>query len=44
MIYRIVNGKLVEGWDLSDYLGLFKQIGAIEYSEEAKKLFPEDAE
>jgi predicted ester cyclase len=44
MIYRIVNGKLVEGWDLSDYMGLFKQIGAIEYSEEAKKLFPEDVE
>ena len=44
MIYRIVNRKLVEGWDLSDYMGLFKQIGAIEYSEEAKKLFPEDVE
>jgi predicted ester cyclase len=44
MIYRLVNGKLVEGWDLSDYMGLFKQIGAIEYSEEAKKLFPEDVE
>ncbi len=44
MIYRIVNGKLVEGWDLSDYLALLKQIGAIEYTEEAKKLFPEDVE
>jgi hypothetical protein len=42
MIYRIVDGKLVEGWDLSDYLALLKQIGAIEYTEEAKKLFPED--
>ncbi len=38
MIYRIVNGKLVEGWDLSDYLALLKQIGAVEYTEEAKKL------
>ncbi len=44
MIYRIENGKLVEGWDLSDYLALLKQIGAIEYTEEAKKLFPEDVE
>jgi len=36
MIYRIVNGKLVEAWDLSDYLAMFKQLGIIEY-----KGFPE---
>jgi len=42
MIYRIVNGTLVEGWDLSDYLALLKQLGVIEYTEEGKKLFPED--
>jgi C-1 hydroxylase len=42
MIYRIVDGKLVEGWDLSDYLALLMQIGAIAYTEEAKALSPED--
>ena len=41
MIYRIADGKLVEGWDLSDYLALLMQIGAIAYTEEAKALSPE---
>ena len=41
-IYRIVNGKLVEGWFINDGLDMFKQIGAIEYTEKGKKLFPED--
>ena len=42
-IYRIVNGKLVEGWTVSDDLNLLKQLGVIEYTEKGKKLFPEDA-
>jgi len=42
-IYRIVNGKLVEGRFINDALDMFKQIGAIEYTEKGKKLFPEDA-
>ena len=42
-IYRIVNGKLVEGHFINDGLDMFKQIGAIEYTEKGKKLFPEDA-
>ena len=41
-IYRIVNGKFVEYWNVSDSLDLLKQIGAIEYTEKGKKLFPED--
>ena len=41
-IYRIVNGKLVEGWFINDGLDMFKQIGTIEYTEKGKKLFPED--
>jgi len=41
-IYRIVNGKLVEGWFINDGLDMFKQIGAIEYTEKGKKLFSED--
>ncbi len=43
-IYRIVNDKLVEGRFITDTLDMNKQTGAIEYTEEAKKLFPEDVE
>jgi C-1 hydroxylase len=39
-IYRIANGKLVEGWFINDGLDMFKQIGAIEYTEKGKKIFP----
>lgn len=42
LIYRIVDGKIVEGWGVSDVLDFFKQLGVIEYTEKAKKLFPED--
>ena len=41
-IYRIVNGKLVEGWFINDGLDMFKQIGAIEITEKGKKLFPQE--
>ena len=43
-IYRIVNGKLIEYWNVSDGLDFFKQLGVIEYkyTEEGKKLFPDD--
>ncbi len=41
-IFRIVNGKLVEGWNVTDELDFLKQLGVIEYTEKGKKLFPED--
>ena len=41
-IYRIVNGKLVEGRFLTDELAFLKQLGVVEYTEKGKKLFPED--
>ena len=41
-IYRIVNGKLAEYWNVTDNVDILKQIGAIEYTERGKKLFPED--
>ena len=45
-IWRIVNGKFVEGWtDFNFYrddLNIFKQLGVIEYTEKGKKLFPEE--
>ena len=40
-IYRIVNGKLAEGWTVSEELDFLKQLGVIEYTEKGKKLFPE---
>jgi steroid delta-isomerase-like uncharacterized protein len=42
-IYRIVNGKLAEYWNVTDNVNILKQIGAIEVTEKGKKLFPEDA-
>jgi steroid delta-isomerase-like uncharacterized protein len=42
-IFRIDNGKLVEYWDVGDRLDFFNKLGVIEYTEEGKKLFPEDA-
>jgi len=42
-IYRIVNGKHVEGRFVTDQLDFLKQLGAIEYTEKGKKLFPADA-
>ncbi len=36
-IYRIVDGKVVEGWHVYDLLDFYKQLGVIEYKE-----LPED--
>jgi predicted ester cyclase len=41
-IYRIVNGKLAEYWNVTDRLDLLKPQGIIEYTEKGKKLFPEE--
>jgi C-1 hydroxylase len=42
-IYRIANGKIVWGRRVpTPDLAFFKQLGAIEYTEKGKKLFPED--
>ena len=41
-IYRIVNGKIVEGLFFSDQLGFLKPLGAIEFTEKGKKLFSEE--
>jgi predicted SnoaL-like aldol condensation-catalyzing enzyme len=43
-IYRVVNGKLAEYWNVTDNVGIFKQIGALEVTEKGKRLFPEEAE
>ena len=39
---RIVNGKFVEDFIVADELDFLKQLGVIEYTEKAKKLFPKD--
>jgi C-1 hydroxylase len=41
-IYRIANGKIVEGWNISDRSLLLNQLGLVEYTEKGKQLFPED--
>jgi len=41
VILRIVDGKVVEGWEVSDMLHTLKQLGVIEYTEKGKELFPE---
>jgi C-1 hydroxylase len=41
-IYRIVNGKLAEYWNVTDNLNIFKQVGAVEVTEKGKQLFPEE--
>ena len=38
-IYRVVNGKLAEYWNVTDNIDMFKQIGAIEITEKGKGLF-----
>ena len=41
-VFRVVNGKLVEGWFINDGLDMFKQIGAIEITEKEKKVVKRD--
>ena len=43
-MYRIVDGKLVEGRFITDSLDMNKQTGAIEVTEKGKALFPEDTD
>jgi C-1 hydroxylase len=42
-IYRIVNGKLAEYWNVTDNVDFFEKIGAIEITEKGKNLFLKDA-
>ncbi len=42
-IYRIVNGKLAEYWNVTDNVNIFMQVGAIEVTEKGKQLFSDDA-
>jgi predicted ester cyclase len=37
-IWRIVNGKLVEGWEVDDNLEFLKQLGVVEYTEKGKPI------
>ena len=40
-IWRVVDGKLVEGKEVDDSLEFLKQLDVIEYTEKGKKLFSE---
>jgi predicted ester cyclase len=41
-IFRIVDGKIAEGWNVQDELDFLKKLGLIEYTEKGKKLLPND--
>ncbi len=45
-IYRIVDGKVVEGWTdynfYPDQLDVLMKLGVIEYTEKGKQLFPQN--
>jgi predicted ester cyclase len=36
-IWRLENGKIVEGWEVDDNLEILKQMGVVDYTEEGKK-------
>ncbi len=40
-MFRIVNGKVLEYWEVRDGLDYNKQLGIIEYTEKGKRLFQE---
>jgi predicted ester cyclase len=40
-IHRIVNGKILEYWNVTNGLDFFKPLGVIEYTEIGKKFFKE---
>ncbi|TFF94507.1 ester cyclase [Candidatus Thorarchaeota archaeon] len=35
-IWRLVDGKLAEGWEVDDNLAILKSIGVVDYTEEGK--------
>jgi len=41
-IWRIVEGKIIEGWIVYDQMDFLKQLGIIAYTEKGRRLFPED--
>jgi hypothetical protein len=41
-IYRLVEGKLSEYWNVTDNVNIFKQVGAIEVTEKGKHLFQDE--
>ncbi|KQC04009.1 MAG: hypothetical protein APR53_04165 [Methanoculleus sp. SDB] len=42
-IWRIAAGRLAEGWEVDNEVNFLRQLGAIEYTEMGKRLFPDDA-
>lgn len=41
LIWRLIEGKVVEKEGVYDQLEFFKQVGVIDYTEQGKQLFPE---
>lgn len=41
-IWRIVDGRLAEGWEVDDELDFLRRLGVVEYTEMGEKIFPEN--
>ena len=41
-IWRIVDGRLAEGWEVDEELDFLRQIGVVEYTELGRKAFPDN--
>lgn len=41
-IWRIADDRLAEGWEVDEDLDLLRNLGAVEYTELGKKVFPEN--
>jgi C-1 hydroxylase len=41
-LWRIVDGRLAEGWEVDEDLDFLEKLGAVEFTEKGKKLFSED--
>ncbi len=41
-IFRVIDGKVVEEWEVADGLDMLLQLGMIEYTVTGRAVFPED--
>lgn len=41
VIYRLIEGKIVERWSVVGMVDFYKQLGLVDYTEQGKNLFPQ---
>jgi steroid delta-isomerase-like uncharacterized protein len=42
-IWRVANGKIVEGWGVYDFVDYYRELGVIEYTKKGRKFFSKEA-